>query len=275
MRPILRITVIATVLSCSNTPSGRLEVERDTLSLYGKEYSFVPIRIVRSTVDSIARGATLAARDTSVVRTSGNAVACLREDTTDVEVRLQRLTATFVVACRFAAHIAGETFIELEPHAEPRSLAARLVFASGDSETASPIGARSSDTSVAVVRNGSIVPVAIGFAGLRVDYGGIMVRATVHVRRTVFNAVVLLKPSESRRWELDKGRYSVTVKVNSRQDRNALNMETEGLNCSRDPRDEDTIHCVAGEPGQVTLLNRSPFTSAGAARAEVQILQVP
>lgn len=275
MRFYLAGSVFASLLSCSNSPASRLETGRDTLSLYGREYTFVPIRLARGTGNSVPKDIIFTPRDRSVLRTNGSAVACLREDTTDVEVRAEGLRTSLVVVCRFASRIAGETFLDFEPAAEPQPLVARVMFASGDSESVSAIDARTSDTSVAIISEGAVVPRAIGFAGLTVDYGGVTVRATIRVRRTVHNGSVALKPGEARRWQLDGGRYSIAVKVGSRKDLNALNMETEGLNCSRDFRDEDTIHCVAEDRGEVTLLNRESSPSAGTARAMVRILHVP
>jgi hypothetical protein len=98
----------------------------------------------------------------------------------------------------------------------------------------------------------------------------------VNVQRTVFDGLLSLEGGASRRWQLVAGRYTITVKVNSRQDLNQLNMETEGLNCSRDARDEDTIHCVSTQSAQVTLLNRGKGigASSGDAQAHVRIRQI-
>ena len=71
------------------------------------------------------------------------------------------------------------------------------------------------------------------------------------------------------------GRYSITVRVNSRQDLKLLQMETDGLNCSRDSRDENTIHCVARERGEITFLNHPTSDPAASASADVRILQIP
>jgi hypothetical protein len=276
VRRILVGTVLITILSCSENQSGRLEVGRDTVSLYGKTYSHVPIRIVRSTGDSAARALKLTPRDRSILRTSGNFVACLREGTTEVHVEgAEGLTTSFVANCRFATRIAAEQYFELEPGAEPIRLAAEASFASGSDKIVHAISGATSDSSVAVVRDGAVVPLNIGHVGLSVDYGGVVVRTTVYVRRTVFDGTVELAPGDSRRWPLDDGRYSITVKVGSRRDLNVLNMETDGLNCSRDLHDEDTIHCVARQSALVTLLNRGMPTPARTARARVRLLQVP
>ena len=274
-RILIFATVIASVVSCSNETSGRLEVAQDTVRLYGRDYSWVPLRIDQPEGDSVADGVRLAPRDTSIVRTNGNSMACLREGTTRVAARLGSLATEFVVICRFATQVAGETYFELEPDGQPQSLSLRASFPLGDVTALRVVSARSSDASVATVRDGAVVPVGLGRAGLRVDYGGLWVRATVYVRRTIFNGALTLKPDETRRWELGAGRYSITVKVNSRQDLKLLNIETDGLNCSRDPRDQNTIHCVARERGEITFTNRPGFDPVGRASAGVRILQVP
>jgi hypothetical protein len=100
------------------------------------------------------------------------------------------------------------------------------------------------------------------------------VATTVYVRRTIFDGAFTLKPGETRRWEVEVGRYSITVKVSSPQDLKRLNMEPDGLNCSRDSRDENTIHCVARERGEITFTNRPGSSPAESASAGVRILQV-
>jgi hypothetical protein len=202
-------------------------------------------------------------------------MACLREGTTDVAAQLGSQTKAFVVMCRFATTFSGGSYYEMEPGGEPQSLALTVSFPLGGVSTLRAVSARSNDTSVATVRDGAIVPLSVGVAGLRVDYGGLWVRTSVYVRRTIFNGALTLRPDETRRWELDAGRYSITVKVNSRQDLKLLHMETEGLNCSRDSRDENTIHCVARERGEITFLNRPGTEPAGSASADVRVLQIP
>jgi hypothetical protein len=275
LRRILVATVIASVVSCSNETSGQLEVAQDTVRLYGRDYSRVPFRIAHAGGDSVADGVGLTPRDKSILRASGNSLACLREGNTDVSAQRGSLTAEFVVACRFPIQVAGETYFELEPAGEPRNLSLRASFPLGDAATLRVVSALSSDASVATVRDGAVVPVGIGHAGLRIDYGGLWVRVSVYVRRTIFNGALTLKPDQSRRWELDAGRYAITVTVTSRQDLKLLQMETEGLNCSRDSRDENTIHCVARERGELTFINRRGSDPAGSASADVRILQVP
>jgi hypothetical protein len=273
VRRILLVTAFASLVSCSDTPpAGRLTVGRDTLLLYGTDYTRVPVRMDE---DSTAHGVMLVPRHTAILRASGHFVACLREGTTDVEARAGALTTSFVAICQFASRIAGEQYIELEPGAKPHSLIAEVSFPSGGSRRVAAFTASSSDSSVATIRDGAIMPLAVGRARLNVNYGGLRLRVGVLVQRTVFDGTATLKIDETRRWELEAGRYSITVKVNERRDLNVLNMETEGLNCSRDSRDEDTIHCVAPDRAQVMLLNRGGSAAAGSASARVRILQVP
>jgi hypothetical protein len=215
LRRIFVATVFAFANSCSNEPLGRLEVPQDTVRLYGRDYSWVPFRVAHAAADSVARGVVLTPRDTSILRTSGNSMACLREGTTDVAAQLGSQTKAFVVICRFVTKLIGESYFELEPGAEPERLNVTVSFALGDSNTLRVVSARSNDAAVATVRDGAVVPLAIGRAVLRVDYGGLWVRTTVYVRRTIFNGALTLKTGETRRLELEAGRYSITVNVNS------------------------------------------------------------
>lgn len=258
---------------CSNTIE-RLELERDTVSLYGREYTWVPVRIARTGGEEAAGKIEFHPRDQSVVRTSGTAVACRREGTTEVEVRVRSMRASFVVDCRFASRVSIETHLVLEPDAEPQSIVAEVIFPSGESRTVRPMAITSSDSEAVSTRDGMVVPRAAGFAGLNVDYGGVRTRVSVHVRRTVFDGVVTLGPGESRRWALGQGRFTISVQPNSRGDLSQLSMETEGLNCSRDSRDGDVIHCVGGTGSEALLVRRTGLDAVGVGRARVRILQI-
>ncbi len=275
MRFLLITSVVAASFSCTASGPARLEVDRDTLVLYGGEFTWVPVSVVHDTGASAELKAKFIPRDQSVVRTSGSAVACRRAGMTDIQVELGKLTTSFVVTCRFAQRIAAESYLELEPGGPPRSLEATAVLSSGNSEVLHPISATSTDSAVAIVRDGAVVPLAVGRAGIRIDYGGVRTTMTVQVRLTIADDTVVVKPDESRAWQLAAGRYSMTVKVSSPRDLGILNMETEGLNCSRDSRDEDTIHCVAAEPAEVTLRNTSSARTARTGRAFVRIVQIP
>ena len=275
MQPPWRVISLLCSVACSANDSARLIVVPDTLALHGSEYSSADISIVDDGETTYARRAILTPRDKSIVRISGQSVACLRDGIAPIEVATGEMTTSFVVKCRIAARLEGTPYIELEPGGAPRSLAARAVYASGDSAVLRPIHIGMTDTTVVVVRDGHLVPLTIGRAGLRIDYGGVWVRMAVLVRRIIASDTLTLAASEARTWQLEPGRYSVTVKVKSSRDLNILNMETTALRCSRDSRDGDTIHCVADEQAEVILRNRSSGRAARPGQAFVRIIQMP
>ena len=264
-----------TCFACSAGGAARLDVEPDTLVLYGDKPAFVSINVIEGLERRKTGWASLTPRDVSIAKADAGTVVCRREGTTTIDVALDDLTTNFVVKCRFATRIEAESYFELEPDSEPRNLGARVVFSSGDSAIIHPVGASIRDSTVAVLRDRALVPLAVGNTGMRVDYGGLWVRTTIFVRRTVANETVTLGSGESRVWQLVPGRYTLTVKVKSPRDLNALNMETEALRCSRDSRDEDTIHCVAGEPAEITFRNTSTGSTARTGASLVKIMQIP
>jgi hypothetical protein len=95
----------------------------------------------------------------------------------------------------------------------------------------------------------------------------------VAAQRTIFGGLLELRRGAARQWSLTPGRYTITVTVKDRRDLNRLTMETDGLSCSRDSRDENTIHCVATSSAQVSLHHR-PTSVTAAARADVKLRQV-
>jgi hypothetical protein len=266
------LCLFAFFLGCSQDETAvRLEL-RDTVNIYGREFSRVPVNVA-STNGTKPPIDPFRSADESVLGTSGEFVRCLRDGAAHVQVTAAEASRSFVVQCRLATRLATESHIALEPDAAPVTLSAVATFANGDTSTILPVAAISNDTTVAVVRNGAVAPGIVGYAGLKVDYGGITSRLSVEVQQTLFEGVLELPRGESRRWPLVPGRYAFTVKVIAREDLNRLNMETEGLNCSRDPRDGDMIHCVADGPAEVRVLHRT-MTTAGSARAFVRLRRV-
>jgi len=146
-------------------------------------------------------------------------------------------------------------------------------MASGDTEAVWPIRTRISDTNVVTVRNNKVFPKTVGRANLTVDYGGVPVSTMFNIREAIASGMLTLNTGESRHWKLVPGRYDITVKVKKAMDLNALQMETEGANCARGFRDEDTIHCVVEEGGNVSMTNTSSPPRARAASAVVTILR--
>jgi hypothetical protein len=272
--PLSALTVIC--LSCTPEAAARLEVDRDTLVLYGQEFTRVPVRLVDDTGGSSrARGVRITSAPKALLAVRGSSLACRREGLSTVQLELEEHRTPLVVKCRFARHIRTATHLELQPGGDPRALGAVAVFSTGDSEVVRPVAAVSSDSSAVAIRNSAVVPLAIGDAALRIDFGGVHSRMSVEVRHILADDTLELKPGELRVWPLTAGRYTVTVRVKASRDLGALNMETEGLSCSRSSSDEDTIHCLAVQGAEVRMRNTSSGSSARTARAFVGIVHVP
>ena len=253
--------------------AARLEVERDTLDLYGQEFTRVPVRLVNETGSTNALGVRFTSAPSAMIQVKGSALACRREGQAKVELELDQLRTPLIVNCRFARQLLTESHLELQPGGASRALGAVAVFSSGDSAVVRPVRAVSNDSTVVAIRNGAVVPLAVGHAGVTIDYGGVRSRISVDVRHTVADDTLALKVGELRSWPLTAGRYTITVKVKTPRDLGALDMETDGLNCSRSSRDEDTIHCVAVEGAEVRMRNTSKSPTARTARAFVGIVK--
>lgn len=271
---ILCLSAVVACLACSESDAARLEVEPDTLALYGRDYSWVTVNRVDPAGTSEAHGANLTARDKSIVRTSGTSLACLREGTTTVDVTVDPLTSSFVARCEVVSRLDVEPHLTLEVGGAPHGLAATAIFSSGEARILGPLAAHASDTTVAIVRDGAVVPLSVGQARLRIDYGGLWSNMGIDVRHTVINDSVTLVTGGTRRWTMKPGRYTITVRLKSPRDLNILNMETAGLRCSRDSRDGDTIHCIADEPAEITFRNTSSGSAKRTGQAFIQIVQI-
>jgi hypothetical protein len=263
------------ILSCTPERAARLEADRDTLVLYGQELTRVPVRLVDDTGGSRRARAQITSAPIALVEVKGSSLACRREGIGTVHLARGEQQTKLVVNCRFAQRIFTATQLTLQPGDAPRALSGVAVFSSGDSEIVRPVLAVSSDSSAVAVRNNAVVPLAIGHAGVSIDFGGIHHRVSVDVQHVLVDDSLELIPGGRRAWSLMPGRYTITVRVKTARDLGALNMETEGMNCSRSASDEDTIHCVAVEGAEVLISNSSGGSTPRTARAFVGIVHVP
>jgi hypothetical protein len=276
VRHILLSAITVICLSCTPETAARLEVDRDTLVMYGQEFTRVPVRLVDDKGGSSrARGVRITSAPRELLEVRGSSLACRSEGLSTVQLELKEHRTPLVVKCRFARHLLTAAHLELQPGGVPRALAGVAVFSTGDSEVVRPVAAVSSDSSAVAIRNNAVVPLTIGHAGLRIDFGGVHSRMSVEVRHILADDTLELKPGDLRSWPLTAGRYTVTVRVTASRDLGALTMETEGLNCSRSSSDEDTIHCMAVAGAEVTMRNTSSGSSERTARAVVGIVHVP
>jgi hypothetical protein len=255
-------------------PQRRFVKQRDTLVLYGDRLSLLPVNVVDAQgMQSREFKATIRQSAQSVLTTNGTWVSCRREGTAIVDLVAEALLDSILVACRTARNLNSLDWVDMDLHDPPRSLGTIAIMASGDTEAVWPIRTRVSDTNVIMVRNNEVFPKAVGHATLTIDYGGVPVATMFVIRETITSGTLTLNAGESRRWELVPGRYDIAVKVKKVTDLTALRMETEGANCARDSRDEDTIHCVLEESGTVSMTNTSAPPRARAASAVLTILR--
>lgn len=276
--------LIAGAAACHSADAlEELEVERDTLALYGPEPSRLPLRVrtLSGTLSSrpLAPGelhATVV--DELTVEEDDGWVACRSRQTgaTVVRLRLGADTASIVVDCRPATEVHATSFFVLTVGDPPQSLDATVKLRSGRIEHARATIMDHGDTQVAKVEDGQLTAVGTGRTALDVDYGGARRTIRVSVSEVVAHDTLALTPGEFRSWRLPAGRYEVTVKpASGTTDFAALKMETEGARCMRSSRDQDAIHCEVLERGGVAVRNVSTVGGGRTARAWLSILRIP
>jgi hypothetical protein len=181
---------------------------------------------------------------------------------------------SMVVWCRTARQLFVEPFLLIELPDSSQVLSASALIDSPRPERISPLQLVMSDSTVVAMRGDTIIPLSVGRTTMHIDFGGVRARMTIEVHHLVANGMVELRGGKSSRWELPAGRYQITVKVPSPTELALLSMDTEGAQCSRDRRDEDSIHCVVYDRASVSMRNSSSDPTE-TRRASIQIKRLP
>lgn len=263
--------------ACRDGSRALVEVERDTLVLYGPTRTPLPIRITDRTGAGVGlhRATVLVERDDFVSERYGGLV-CRRAGVTRVSVTFEDATVTFVAACRPARAFYGPRLLELEVGDPPRALGFTAVLASGAIDSIRPAEISVGDTQVVRVRNDRLVPVAAGRTNIYLNLGGAGTSLYAVVTETMASDTIALTPGESRTWRLPPGRYTLHVTgVPHAANFTGLEMVTEGARCVPGGMDEDTIHCMVYERGAVVMRNNSRRSDDRPTRAMVSIVRTP
>ena len=264
--------------------AGELEVERDTLALYGPEPSRLPLRVrtLSGSPSPLPLPMALGAIHATVVdelriEENDGWVSCRKNESgaTVVRLRLGADTASVVIDCRPAREIHATPFFILVVGDPPQSLDATVTLRSGKIEVAHPTVMDPGDSRVVRVVDGRLTAVGAGRTTLDVDYGGARRTIRVSVSEVVAGETLALTPGEFRSWRLPAGRYELTVKPAPGTVLAALKMETEGARCIRSSRDDDSIHCEVLERGGVAVRNVSQIADGRIERAWLSILRMP
>ena len=267
--PVCLAVVFLATAACDN--SVRLEIERDTLVLYGNRDTPLPVKAfdksgARTHVEPTVRRA-------DGVAVNGGWVSCLRPGITRVNLSAKGLAGSIVVECRSLRELHPQSDIDMDLRDEPRALTAAGILESGEVVSLEPRAVAIHDSTIVSVNGNRVTPVAVGYTNLKIDYGGVVASTRVSVRNTIASGPLELKAGESRQWDLTPGRYDIVVIVGSPMDLAALRMETDGAQCARDSFNEDLIHCVVYERGRVTMSNTTAAPKARTSRAIVNIRQ--
>ena len=258
-------------ISACNTNSVRLEIERDTLVLYGNRLTPLPVKAFdRSGAQTYV---VPTVRRADGVAINGGWVSCLRPGRTRVSLSAKGTVGSIVVECRSLRELHPQSDIDLELRDEPRALAAAGILESGEVVSLEPLAVAIHDSTIVSVNGNRVTPLAVGYTNLKIDYGGVVASTRISVRNTIVSGPLELKAGESRQWDLTPGRYDILVIVSSPLDLASLRMETDGAQCARNSSNEDLIHCVVYERGSVTMSNTSAAPKARTSRAIVNIRQ--
>jgi hypothetical protein len=279
---ILRLSVIAIVAvagvlgarSWLDRKPARIEIDRDTLVLYGDGLTRVPYRIVTQRGEEVAWAKPVLAVTDTVLDVGRFALSCRRDGRTDVTVTVDELTARFHAICRTATSIRGTTSVALSPGDPPVPVELWAQLTSGDLVRVKPLEMTVRDTLVARLVDGRIMPVGVGRTYVHVELGGIRASVDVSISETLARDTLELRPGEFRTWPLVVGRYDITVKsLTGARSFAELEMIAERTKCVPSNLDRDMIHCLVKDTTVLALHNRHPTGAPRSPRTAVTVIR--
>jgi hypothetical protein len=270
---VATVVVLATGLtSCLEVLPTRLVVETDTLVVYKGRGEPIPYLAFGRRGGAVLAEPKVTLSSDTAAYVVGEWLKCHRAGASDVTIEVRGLRARLHAVCRDVVAIHGSSWTNLElggPGHEVRFIA-RLADGSAIPLPESRLSIR--DTTVAVLRDGRVVPRSVGHTALHVN-AGIHGMMRIDVVQRLAADTLELRPGEYRQWPLVAGRYDIAVRDLSRAPRSFAELEMigEGTRCVPARRDADLIHCLVSDTGVLVVQNR---LAAGAPRAPRTLVSI-
>lgn len=273
----LSVVLLAAGAACDRTGPTRLELERDTLVLYGTGSTLPPVRRVDQTgARASLKGLEILLSTDSALQVRDGALKCRQPGFTDVRFVIGRLSDTLVVECRLAREVRSPFLIDLWLGDPPQRLETTAILTGGAVEPIRPIRVSISDSQVVRVQDDQAIPLAVGRSTVRANYGGVVKAIHVVVREAIARDTLVLTAGAFRTWWLAPGRYEITIAgVPETTDLRALELAGEGIRCVPSAQSEDLIHCVVHERAALGVRYRGERASGKAGRAAITIVRAP
>jgi hypothetical protein len=274
---VIAIALWLATTGCGGSNAPRLATTRDSVVHYGAEFAAMPVTL-RGETGGLRRvnDAMTSITPAAVASVRHDSIRCTNTGSATVSVQLRSEQVSFVLECRIRSRLRLPAFSELTLRDSARPF---LII--DDSEPEAPDTIREFNVSVSdsgIVRfvAGALVPVGVGRTALRILLRGASFPGTVTVTERVADDAVSLAPGDLRSWKLTAGRYSIVVGGDALSGASPrFRMVTAGLRCTRDPRRDDTIHCLAADSGKVHVVNDTERIGVRRAMGTVRITRVP
>lgn len=249
--------------ACGERGAATIKVDADPFLFNGSQPVALPARVLSADGRTLAVPLVGESDAEHIVRTSGGAMQCLQPGDATITLSAGRLRARLRVHCRpvvsFGPPMASAEFIV---GGAPAEIPVRAYGPDGALVPSLRFSARSSDTSVAVVRDGRIVPRSLGAVRIDLDFGGIGTVVSAEVVEPVVSDTIVLAAGEYRSWPLAPGRYRISAHgSDGRPAPTGVELRSSRANCARDPRQRETLHCVVAERGAVVALASRALTT--------------
>lgn len=268
MKSIGGIALLALLgLSCDKVAPASLIAEADPFLYNGSAAFRIPVHALDSHGQRVESSLAASSGQPHIAEVQGDVVRCLQEGDADITASSGSLRTSFRLECRPIASFGPPLeALDLVIGGNPVPIPVNAFDSAGNSVSALRFTARTRDTAVVAIVDGTIVPRGLGPAEIQLDFGGVETSISAEVVAVEHQDTVELAAGEYRSWTLGPGRYIAKFSaLDAAGTQLPLVWRSRNANCAFELSTRAHMHCGLREPGAVVLF------AAQATRAAVRI----
>lgn len=253
--------VLLLAAACADARPARIVVAGDPFLFNGPAAVQLPARV--ESVEGLpleAPALSATSSDTSIVRTSGASMQCLRAGDATLTLRAGSLSTGVTIQCRPVTATFPFSYLELVSGGPAQELPVVAFDADGERVESLRFSATPEDTGIVAVEGGLARPMRLGKTRVIVDFGGITGSVAVEVVDRVHEGRIQMAAHELRSWPIDSGRYRIrALAADGQTPSTDVELLSNRANCARLNREAGTLHCVVTSAGQAVARARRAF----------------
>lgn len=252
------------IASCGEPPPASLVADADPFLYNGAAAFPLPVRALDADGQVVEHAISASTGQPHIVELKGNAGRCLQAGDANINVSAGNARTRFRIECRPIASFGPPLeALDLVVGGPAVPIPVNAFDSAGHPVAALRFAARTSDTAVIAIVDGTVIPRVLGAAKIELDFGGVRTFLNVEVLAAEYRDTVALAAGEYRRWDLGPGRYiSQFALLDAASAQPPLAWRSLKANCAFELSRRARMHCGLADSGAVILFATRPVRAA-------------